>query len=133
MQVLASSLESWQERKPSSRRGLDGRRSRFNNSPRSHRSSSNSPTFRSSPLTASAAAASSSSNYAAAASSSAAAASNSQAMTAPSNNTLTNDEYPASVQELVMNGFELSKVLHAYSLIGDNFDDLLSFLLSSAT
>lgn len=43
------------------------------------------------------------------------------------------DEYPASVQELVMNGFQLSKVLHAYDLIGDNFDDLLSFLLSSTT
>mmetsp|Transcript_2991 Transcript_2991/g.6474 ORF Transcript_2991/g.6474 Transcript_2991/m.6474 type:complete len:163 (+) Transcript_2991:101-589(+) len=42
------------------------------------------------------------------------------------------DEYPPSVQELVMNGFELSKVLHAYDLVGDNFDDLLSFLLSSA-
>ena len=50
-----------------------------------------------------------------------------------SNNFATTDEYPASVQELVMNGFELSKVLHAYELIGDNFDDLLSFLLSSAT
>lgn len=43
----------------------------------------------------------------------------------------TTDEYPASVQELVMNGFVLSKVLHAYDLVGDNFDDLLSFLLSS--
>ncbi|KAL7478852.1 hypothetical protein ACHAW6_004603 [Cyclotella cf. meneghiniana] len=43
------------------------------------------------------------------------------------------DEYPSSVQELVMNGFELSKVLHAYDLIGDNFDDLLSFLLSSTS
>jgi hypothetical protein len=43
------------------------------------------------------------------------------------------DEYPASVQELVMNGFELQKVLRAYDLIGDNFDDLLSFLLSQTT
>ena len=43
------------------------------------------------------------------------------------------DEYPPSVQELVMNGFELSKVLHAYDLVGDNFDDLLSFLLSCTT
>jgi len=41
------------------------------------------------------------------------------------------DEYPQSVQELVMNGFQLSKVLHAYDLIGDNFDDLLAFLLAS--
>lgn len=92
------------------------------------------PTFRSSPHAASAAAAaaaSSSSNYAAAASSSAAAVSSSQAASAPS--LTTGDEYPASVQELAINGFELSKVLHAYSLIGDNFDDLLSFLLSSAT
>mmetsp|Transcript_17957 Transcript_17957/g.23791 ORF Transcript_17957/g.23791 Transcript_17957/m.23791 type:complete len:866 (+) Transcript_17957:404-3001(+) len=43
------------------------------------------------------------------------------------------DEYPQTVQELVMNGFELSKVLHAYDLLGDNFDDLLTFLMSSAT
>lgn len=28
------------------------------------------------------------------------------------------DEYPASVQELVMNGFELQKVSRAYDLIG---------------
>jgi hypothetical protein len=46
--------------------------------------------------------------------------------------TITTDEYPNSVQELVMNGFELSKVLRAYDLVGDNFDDLLSFLLSSS-
>ena len=44
-----------------------------------------------------------------------------------------NDEYPQTVQELVMNGFELSKVLRAYELIGDNFDDLLAFLISSNT
>ncbi len=43
------------------------------------------------------------------------------------------DEYPALVQELVMNGFELQKVLCAYDLIGDNFDDLLSFLLSQTS
>lgn len=75
---------------------------------------------------ASAAAASSSSSVAASA---AAAASG----TGNTGGSLTTDEYPASVQELVMNGFELQKVLHAYDLIGDNFDDLLSFLLSSAT
>merc|ERR1712228_332741 len=40
-------------------------------------------------------------------------------------------EYPDTVQELVMNGFELKKVVKAYELIGDNFDDLLSFLLST--
>lgn len=50
-----------------------------------------------------------------------------------SSNPTTTDEYPPSVQELVMNGFELSKVIHAYDLIGDNFDDLLSFLLSSGS
>jgi len=41
------------------------------------------------------------------------------------------DEYPEACQELVMNGFDLSKVLHAYELIGDNIDDLLAFLLNS--
>lgn len=40
-------------------------------------------------------------------------------------------DYPDTVQELVMNGFELQKVIRAYDLVGDNFDDLLSFLLSS--
>jgi hypothetical protein len=40
------------------------------------------------------------------------------------------EEYPQTVQELVMNGFELSKVVRAYELIGDNFDNMLSFLLS---
>jgi hypothetical protein len=43
------------------------------------------------------------------------------------------DEYPNSVQELAMNGFDLSRVLRAYDLVGDNFDDMLSFLLSSAS
>ena len=42
-------------------------------------------------------------------------------------------EYPETVQELVMNGFELSKVVRAYDLIGDNFDNLLAFLLSSSS
>jgi hypothetical protein len=41
------------------------------------------------------------------------------------------DEYPQTVQELVMNGFELRKVVHAYELIGDNFDDLLGLLISN--
>lgn len=41
------------------------------------------------------------------------------------------DEYPPTVQELVMNGFELRKVVHAYELIGDNFDDLLAFLIAN--
>lgn len=46
---------------------------------------------------------------------------------------LTADEYPQTVQELVMNGFELGKVVHAYELIGDNFDDLLTFLMSNSS
>jgi len=41
------------------------------------------------------------------------------------------EEYPAVVQEMVMNGFELRKVVHAYELVGDNFDDLLSLLVSN--
>lgn len=41
------------------------------------------------------------------------------------------EDYPETVQELVMNGFELEKVVRAYEFIGDRFDDLLSFLLSS--
>eukprot|EP00543_Licmophora_paradoxa_P008122 CAMPEP_0202453098 /NCGR_PEP_ID=MMETSP1360-20130828/11147_1 /ASSEMBLY_ACC=CAM_ASM_000848 /TAXON_ID=515479 /ORGANISM="Licmophora paradoxa, Strain CCMP2313" /LENGTH=435 /DNA_ID=CAMNT_0049072095 /DNA_START=170 /DNA_END=1480 /DNA_ORIENTATION=+ len=44
---------------------------------------------------------------------------------------LTPDQYPQTVQELVMNGFELPKVVKAYELIGDNFDDLLSFLVTN--
>ena len=42
-----------------------------------------------------------------------------------------NAQYPQTVQELVMNGFELKRVVRAYELIGDNFDDLLSFLMSN--
>ncbi|KAL7576335.1 hypothetical protein ACA910_018151 [Epithemia clementina (nom. ined.)] len=45
----------------------------------------------------------------------------------------TTDEYPSVVQELVMNGFDLKKVVHAYELVGDKFDDLLTFLMSSGT
>jgi len=41
------------------------------------------------------------------------------------------DEYPQTVQELVMNGFPLERVVKAYNLIGDNFDDLLTYLMSS--
>ena len=85
----------------------------------------------------SAAAAAYSNQYAAAAASSSSSVAASAAAAASgignTGGNLTTDEYPASVQELVMNGFELQKVLHAYDLIGDNFDDLLSFLLSSAT
>mmetsp|Transcript_30692 Transcript_30692/g.64094 ORF Transcript_30692/g.64094 Transcript_30692/m.64094 type:complete len:582 (-) Transcript_30692:2293-4038(-) len=41
------------------------------------------------------------------------------------------DQYPAVVQELVMNGFQLERVIHAYELIGENFDDILTFLMSN--
>ena len=40
------------------------------------------------------------------------------------------DEYPPVVQEMVMNGFELAMVVRAVELIGENFDDLLAFLMS---
>jgi len=43
------------------------------------------------------------------------------------------DEYPQTVQELVMNGFSLERVLKAYDLIGDNFNDLLAFLMNSGS
>ena len=43
------------------------------------------------------------------------------------------EQYPQSVQELVMNGFELKKVVHAYELVGDNFDNLLGFLMSTSS
>lgn len=43
------------------------------------------------------------------------------------------DEYSPVVQEMVMNGFELSKVVRAVELIGENFDDLLAFLMSNGT
>ena len=29
-----------------------------------------------------------------------------------------------------MNGFELRKVVHAYELVGDSFEDLLAFLMN---
>ena len=46
-------------------------------------------------------------------------------------NAIGGDEYPQCVQELVMNGFALEKVLRAYELVGENFDSLLNFLMSS--
>lgn len=60
-----------------------------------------------------------------------AAASVAMTTTTTSSSPVTEEEYPPIVQELVMNGFELSRVLHARGLIGDNFDDLLAFLMSS--
>ena len=41
------------------------------------------------------------------------------------------DERTPIVQEMVMNGFELSKVIRAVELVGDNFDDLLPLLMSN--
>jgi hypothetical protein len=48
-------------------------------------------------------------------------------------NAVTDEEYPQVIQELVMNGFELQDVVRAYEFVGDRFDDILSFLLSSKT
>lgn len=42
------------------------------------------------------------------------------------------EEYPSSVQELVMNGFSLSTVGKAFDLVGDNFDHMLSLCLANA-
>jgi hypothetical protein len=39
--------------------------------------------------------------------------------------------YPSSVQELCMNGFALAEVVKVFDLVGDNFDDMLSLLLSN--
>ncbi len=39
------------------------------------------------------------------------------------------DTFPSSVQDLVMNGFPLTRVLRGYELFGDNFDAMLTFLL----
>lgn len=41
------------------------------------------------------------------------------------------EEYPSSVQELVMNGFTLSAVVKAFDLVGDNFDHMLSLCLAN--
>ena len=43
------------------------------------------------------------------------------------------DEYPPVVQEMVMNGFDIVKVVRAVELIGDNFDDVLAFLMSNTS
>jgi predicted cation transporter len=43
------------------------------------------------------------------------------------------DEYPPVVQEMVMNGFEIAKVVRAVELIGENFDDVLAFLMSNTS
>lgn len=50
-----------------------------------------------------------------------------------SNLPATDEEYPQTVQELVMNGFELEKVVRAYELFGDHFDDLFAYLLASSS
>ena len=41
------------------------------------------------------------------------------------------EEYPSSVQELVMNGFPLSTVVKAFDLVGNNFDHMLSLCLAN--
>ena len=41
------------------------------------------------------------------------------------------EDYSQSVQDLVMNGFQLKDVVKAYDLVGDNFDAMLTFLLSN--
>mmetsp|Transcript_7591 Transcript_7591/g.18659 ORF Transcript_7591/g.18659 Transcript_7591/m.18659 type:complete len:785 (-) Transcript_7591:72-2426(-) len=41
------------------------------------------------------------------------------------------EEYPSSVQELVMNGFPLSKVVKAFELVGNNFDHMLSLCIAN--
>ena len=43
------------------------------------------------------------------------------------------DEYPQTVQELVMNGFPLNKVVRAYEIIGDDFGALITFLMSNSS
>ena len=43
------------------------------------------------------------------------------------------DEYPLSVQELVMNGFSLSSVVKAFELVGNNFDDMLALLMANSS
>ena len=41
------------------------------------------------------------------------------------------EDYSQSVQDLVMNGFQLKDVVKAYDLVGDNFDAMLTFLLAN--
>jgi len=49
----------------------------------------------------------------------------------PSRQILPVEEYPSSVQELVMNGFPLTTVVKAYDLVGNNFDHMLSLCLAN--
>mmetsp|Transcript_21107 Transcript_21107/g.26089 ORF Transcript_21107/g.26089 Transcript_21107/m.26089 type:complete len:661 (-) Transcript_21107:170-2152(-) len=108
--------------------GVFPRNIRSNSPPTSYTRSSQQRSM--SPLCSSVAnVAASSCSVASAAASSASANNDSQSL--PAN--APQDEYPPVVQELVMNGFELPRVVHAYDLIGDNFDDLLTFLMNSAS
>jgi hypothetical protein len=43
------------------------------------------------------------------------------------------EDYSQAVQDLVMNGFQLKDVVKAYDLVGDNFDAMLTFLLSKTS
>lgn len=125
--ALESSLQSYMQTELSRKK----RASPEDNTGRArHRSLSPSlPAYAPAPTAAAAAAAS----PPVAAAAAAAAASPSTSAASPYTAGYNNDpyEYPAVVQELVMNGFELPKVIRAYELVGDNFDDLLAFLCSS--
>ena len=41
------------------------------------------------------------------------------------------EDYSQAVQDLIMNGFQLKDVVKAQDLVGDNFDAMLTFLLSN--
>ena len=69
---------------------------------------------------------------AAASSSVASAASRESESPTPPQRLLPVEEYPSSVQELVMNGFPLKTVVKAFDLVGNNFDHMLSLCLANA-
>jgi len=131
--VLQNSLESYRRQEAGRKQRASptlGRRRRGRSSP-SAAHDRNLPAFGTSSVAAippAAAAAAAASDAAAVAGPSVAFASSTASANVASGSA---DEYPQTVQELVMNGFELAKVVHAYELIGDNFDDLLMFLMSN--
>ena len=43
------------------------------------------------------------------------------------------EEYPSTVQELVMNGFSLGSVVKAMELVGNSFDDMLALLMANTS
>lgn len=128
--ILANSMESYRRQEAGRKQRASptlGRRRRGRSSPVTERER-HLPAFGTSsvaaipPTAAAAAAAPSVASVASAASASPA---------SPPRMAASADEYPQTVQELVMNGFTLEKVVHAYELIGDNFDDLLNFLMQN--